>query len=151
MTLNETKARAYRILHILISKIAKSEKGSASIEFSLLAIPLFIPLFIFMSQFSQASDAQGSLRTLARETARAFVTSKDDETAHIVANQVLIKGADLLGYDIDSADEPIAMKITCGARPCIAPDNRILIELRMKSPHGIDVEVAAIEYVSPWA
>jgi Flp pilus assembly protein TadG len=151
MTSKETNTRVYRILKIFISKISKSEKGSASIEFSLLAIPLFIPLFIFMSQFSHASDAQDSLRTLARETARAFVISKDDETAHFVANQILINGADLLGYDIDSADEPIAMKITCGARPCIAPDNRILVELRMKSPNGIEVEVAAIEYVSPWA
>ena len=151
MTLKARNTRVYRTLNLFINKISKSEKGSASIEFSLLAIPLFIPLFIFMSQFSHASDAQDSLRTLARETARAFVTSKDDETAHFVANQILIKGADLLGYDIDSADKPIAMKITCGARPCIAPENSILVELRMKSPNGIDIEVAAIEYVSPWA
>jgi Flp pilus assembly protein TadG len=151
MTLKARNTRVYRTLNLFINKISKSEKGSASIEFSLLAIPLFIPLFIFMSQFSHASDAQDSLRTLARETARAFVTSKDDETAHFVANQILIKGADLLGYDTDSADRSIAMKITCGARPCIAPDNSILVELRMKSPNGIDIEVAAIEYVSPWA
>jgi hypothetical protein len=151
MDLKDTNTRVNRILRTFICQIAKSERGSASIEFSLLAIPLFIPLFIFMSQFSHASDAQDSLRTLARESARAFVTSKDDETAHFVANQILINGADLLGYDTDSADRSISMKVTCGARPCIAPDNRILVELRMKTPNGIDVEVAAIEYVSPWA
>lgn len=134
-----------------VDEIIRNDKGSASVEFSLLAIPLFIPLFIFMSHFSHASDAQDSLRTLARETARAFVTSKDDETAFFVANQVLINGANLLGYDPESSDESIKMKISCRELPCIAPDNRVFIELKMKSPNRDDIEVAAIEYVSPWA
>lgn len=151
MTLNVEVQRIYQVLRITMGQALKNEKGSASVEFSLLAIPLFIPLFIFMSQFSHVSDAQDTLRTLSRETARAFVTSKDDETAYFVANQVLVKGAELLGYNLDTSNRSVVMKITCGTRPCIAPNNRVHIELRMTSPSGIEVEVAAIEYVSPWA
>jgi len=131
--------------------IVSCNRGSASVEFSLLAIPLFIPLFIFMAQFSHSSDAQDSLRSLARESARAFVTSKDDETAFYVANQVAIKGAQLLGYDANSPETAIELRILCASRPCIAPDNRVLIQLTMNTSGKSQAQVAAIEYVSPWA
>lgn len=131
--------------------IVSCNRGSASVEFSLLAIPLFIPLFIFMAQFSHSSDAQDSLRSLARESARAFVTSKDDETAFYVANQVVIKGAQLLGYDPNSPETAIELRILCASRPCIAPDNRVLVQLTMNTSGKSQAQVAAIEYVSPWA
>jgi Flp pilus assembly protein TadG len=131
--------------------IVSCDRGSASVEFSLLAIPLFIPLFIFMAQFSHSSDAQDSLRSLARESARAFVTSKDDETAFYVANQVVIQGAQLLGYDPNSPKIAIELRILCDSRPCISPDNRILIQLTMNTSGKSQAQVAAIEYVSPWA
>jgi len=131
--------------------IVSCNRGSASVEFSLLAIPLFIPLFIFMAQFSHSSDAQDSLRSLARESARAFVTSKDDETAFYVANQVVIKGAQLLGYDPNSPETAFELRILCASRPCIAPDNRVLVQLTMKTSGKSQAQVAAIEYVSPWA
>ena len=143
--------RAGRALRTLIPRILFCDRGSASVEFSLLAIPLFIPLFIFMSQFSHVSDAQDSMRTLARESARAFVTSKNDETAFFVANQVVMQGARLLGYEPDSNETRIEMKITCNSQPCIAPDNRVLLQLSMNSPGKNRIEVAVVEYVSPWA
>ena len=131
--------------------IISCNRGSASVEFSVLAIPLFIPLFIFMAQFSHSSDAQDSLRSLARESARAFVTSKDDETAFYVANQVVIQGARLLGYNPNSPKIAIELRIVCDSRPCIAPDNRVLVQLTMNSSGKSQAQVAAIEYVSPWA
>lgn len=104
-----------------------------------------------MAQFSHSSDAQDSLRTLARESARAFVTSKDDETAFYVAHQVVIQGARLLGYDPNSSASAIELRIVCDSRPCIAPDNRVLVQLTMNSSKKSQTQVAAIEYVSPWA
>ena len=127
------------------------DRGSASVEFSLLAIPLFIPLFIFMAQFSHSSDAQDSLRTLARESARAFVSSKDDETDFYVADQVVVQGAKLLGYDPNSPKTSIELRIACDTRPCIAPNDRVLVQLTLNSSGKSQTQVAAIEYVSPWA
>ena len=78
-------------------KALLDERGSASVEFSILAIPLFIPLFIFIGQFANTSDSQDSLRTLARESVRAFVSSSNDQIAFYVANQVIVKGGEVLG------------------------------------------------------
>lgn len=126
------------------------ERGSASVEFSLLAIPLFIPLLIFMGQFASASDSQDSLRTLARESVRAFVSSSNDQIAFYVANQVIVKGGEVLGQ------ENVGIRITCSASPCISPDAQVIVHLTSRnpgiSPFGFPAfEVSAIEYVSPWA
>ena len=62
-------------------RFIRENRGSASLEFVLLAIPLFLPIFIFMNFFAESTDTQTSLRTLAREAARTYVTSKSDEIA----------------------------------------------------------------------
>ena len=151
MVLQKLSIKFQNAIAFLSERIFSCDRGSASVEFSLLAIPLFIPLFIFMAQFSHSSDAQDSLRTLARESARAFVTSKDDETAFYVAHQVVIQGAQLLGYDPNSSKTAIELRVVCDSRPCIAPDNRVLVQLTMNSSSKGQTQVAAIEYVSPWA
>jgi hypothetical protein len=79
------------------------------------------------------------------------VTSKDDETAFYVANQVVIQGARLLGYNPNSPKIAIELRIVCDSRPCIAPDNRVLVQLTMNTSGKSQAQVAAIEYVSPWA
>jgi Flp pilus assembly protein TadG len=121
------------------------QRGSASVEFSILAIPLFIPLFIFIGQFAHASDSQDSLRTLARESVRAFVSSSDDQIAYYVANQVVVKGGKLLGQ------ENIRVQITCSTSPCISPDAQVIVQLTSSNPGSSPFQVSAIEYVSPWA
>lgn len=126
-------------------KTLSDERGSASVEFSILAIPLFIPLFIFMGQFANASDSQDSLRTLARESVRAFVSSSNDQIAFYVANQVIVKGGEVLGQ------KNIGIRITCSASPCISPDAQVIVHLMSRNPGNSAFEVSAIEYVSPWA
>lgn len=140
LSLSRIKNLAARVKSVLIDS-----SGSASVEFSTLAIPLFIPLFIFMAQFSHSSDAQDSLRTLARESVRAFVSSSNDEIAFGVAEQVIKKGGVILGH------EDIEVRIICSASPCISPDARVLIRLVSRSSTNLKTEVSAIEYVSPWA
>jgi hypothetical protein len=135
----------YRSLAARAKKVLFDKSGSASVEFSILAIPLFIPLFVFIAQFSHSSDAQDSLRTLARESVRAFVSSSNDEIAFGVAEQIIEKGGIILGH------EDIEVGIICSASPCISPDARVLIRLVSISPAKIKTEVSAIEYVSPWA
>lgn len=126
-------------------KALLDERGSASVEFSILAIPLFIPLFIFIGQFANASDSQDSLRTLARESVRAFVSSSNDQIAFHVANQVIVKGGEVLGQ------KNIGIRITCSASPCISPDAQVIVNLTSRNPGNSPFEVSAIEYVSPWA
>lgn len=134
-----------------VKRALRDDRGSASIEFVALAIPLFIPLFIFINHFAAMSDTHDSLRTLAREAARGFVTSSSDAIAFEVAQQIVSEGGRALGYQ-DALDAgEIQMDIYCSLRPCISPDSEITISLTRLSAHGGTIKVAAIAYVSPWA
>ena len=140
-----------RLLVKLFKEIFRDQRGSASVEFALLAIPLFIPLFLYMNNFARMSDSQDSLRTLAREAVRGFVTSSTDEVAYGVAREIVSQGAALLGYR-DSLDKgQIQLHIDCSASPCISPNTRILITLTQSANSRPDIQVSAIGYVSPWA
>ena len=129
----------------------KQNRGSATIEFIALAIPLFIPLFIYMSAFSSMSDGQDSLRTLAREAARGFVTSASDEIAYGVAHQIVTEGALILGYGDAIKNGEIEMHVQCSKRPCIYPDASVQIVMTRHQRGHPSIQVSAIEYVSPWA
>ena len=126
-------------------RFLKDSRGSASIEFVVLAVPLFIPIFIFLNNFADSSDTQSSLRSLARETARAFVTSDNDEIANQVAAQVISEGGKALGFS-----NSIRYSINCSQSPCIYPDGRVSVTVVARLRNLDEVEVTAIEYVSPW-
>lgn len=126
--------------------VLTADAGSASVEFVLLAIPLFLPIFIFFSHFANATDSHATLRTLARESARAFVMSENDETAYRVASDVIEKGAQVLGYRGE-----VTLEIQCSERPCISPDSKVTTSVTVTLKNSEKLTVSAIEYVSPWA
>jgi len=128
-----------------VIRFLKDSRGSASIEFVVLAVPLFLPIFIFLNNFADSSDTQSSLRSLARETARAFVTSDNDEIAYQVAAQVISEGGKALGFS-----NSIRYSINCSQSPCIYPDGRVSVTVVARLRNLDEVEVSAIEYVSPW-
>ncbi len=134
-----------------VRAIRDEERGSASVEFVLLAIPLFIPLFIFLNSFASSSDAQEVLRTLARESARGFVTSTNDEVAFAVAEEIVTQGSKILGFEENSSRSRIRMAVDCLSSPCISPDNSIRISLTLLRDGENAITVRALEYVSPWA
>ena len=70
--------------------LLKSERGSASVEFVALALPLFIPLIIFLQQFAGVSAEEDLARTLAREGARAYVSSSDGSSSEEMMNKVIM-------------------------------------------------------------
>jgi hypothetical protein len=76
---------------------------------------------------------------------RAFVSSSNDEIAYFVANQVIVKGGEVLGQ------EKIEVQISCSASPCISPDAQVIVHLTSQDSRNSPFEVSAIEYVSPWA
>jgi hypothetical protein len=76
---------------------------------------------------------------------RAFVSSSNDEIAYFVANQVIVKGGEVLGQ------EKIEVQISCSASPCISPDAQVIVRLTSQDSPNSPFEVSAIEYVSPWA
>ena len=126
----------------------KCQKGGAIVEFVALALPLFIPIFIYLNQYGQISDTESSLRSLAREMSRAVVTSENDEVAERVAAEIFIKGGSVLGLGREIVTGDIQYFLQCSERPCIGPDNQIEISIRSRS---LNRTISAVEYVSPWA
>lgn len=128
------------------------EEGSASVEFVLLALPLFIPIFIFLGQFATVSSHEMAIQTLARESLRSFIESSNDESGEALIRQVIKVGGKNLGlsqHEIAAID----VEMQCSKNPCHLPNGRVRIILRMDSSvsHGRSIEAAAQEYFSPWS
>lgn len=130
----------------------KDERGSASVEFVLLALPLFIPIFIFLNQFSTLSSQEMALQTLARESVRAFIESNSDQSGGALVNQVITLGGAKLGLKPEEISE-INSEIKCSTRPCHLPNGRVRITLTMDAigNEGRSVQASAQQYFSPWS
>ena len=131
-----------------LRKLAGDEEGSAIVEFVVLALPLFIPLFIYLNHYATSSDVQASLRTLSREMARGFVTSENDAVASRVTFEIFSKGAEVLGFSEELASGSLTYSYECKSSPCISPNNEIVMTLRSINSK---TSISTIEYVSPWA
>lgn len=133
----------------LIARI-RSEEGSATIEFVLLAIPLFLPIILFMSSFADVSDKESIARTLARESVRGFVLSRGDISAYSTAHHIANEGAKTLGLDTHEISS-MRVNIRCEAWPCISPRNRISITISFYSDQSHrEIRATAEEVLSPW-
>ena len=140
-----------RVIATLIRKVVRTvrnDEGSAVLEFIALALPLFIPLFIFFNQYSVSSDMQSSLRTLSREMARGFVTSENDEVAQRATEEIFIRGSSVLGLDNELANGNLTYIFQCKRHPCISPNNEIVITVRSQSA---GTSISTVEYVSAWS
>ena len=131
----------------ILSKL-RCQRGGAIVEFVALALPLFIPIFIYLNHYGVISDSESSLRTLAREMSRAVVTSENDDVAERVAAEVFIKGGAVLGLEQEILSGDIQYFLQCSDRPCIGPNNQVEVKIRSKS---LNRTISAVEYVSPWA
>lgn len=131
-------------------KLITEEKGSASVEFVLLAIPLFLPILLFLNHFATLSNSELVARTLVRESLRAYVTSPNNEVAPDRAIQVLHVGGKAEGLtqaEIDSMD----LTFQCSASPCISSGARIRAILKMHLPsQRRTVTAQAEEHISSW-
>lgn len=129
---------------------ATAESGSATVEFVLLAVPLFLPVFIYLTQFAEVSNKEISARTLVREVVRVYATSENLGAAEQRANAVLQYGADRLGFT-RSEIASMELTFTCSSFSCLKPGERVRADLRLQLPLSHrEVHVSAQEYVSPW-
>lgn len=133
-----------------IRSVTRADGGSASVEFVILAIPLFLPLFMYLTQFAELSNSELQARSLVRQIVRAYVSSQSPDDARSRADFVMHYGANRMGF---SSSDISAMRLTfsCSADPCLSPGARVRGNLIIPSPrsHRV-VEVSAQEYVSPW-
>lgn len=128
----------------------KNESGSAVVEFVALALPLFVPVIIFLSQFAALSNDEFIVRTLARESVRAYILSANDLSATINARNTMKIGARELGLKEERIKD-LDFTVDCAGILCITPDNKVEITIKLRSQDGKRVSTAtARETVSPW-
>jgi len=133
-----------------LSTKLKDENGSAAVEFVALALPLFLPVVIFLSQFATASNDEFIVRTLARETVRSYILSRNDMSATINARETMKIGARELGLERERINY-LVLAVDCAGIFCISPDNKVEVTISLRSKDGKRVSSAtARETVSPW-
>ena len=133
-----------------LSTKLKDENGSAAVEFVALALPLFLPVIIFLSQFATASNDEFIVRTLARETVRSYILSRNDMSATINARETMKIGARELGLERERIND-LVLAVDCAGIFCISPDNKVEVTISLRSKDGKRVSSAtARETVSPW-
>ena len=102
------------------------DSGSAVIEFVILAIPLFLPIVIYLSAIYQSSTVLSDLNELARQTARAYITSPsaEYESARIDA---VVNSFEINILRPQGVQETPAISVTCQATPCLTPNSRVQV------------------------
>ena len=133
-----------------LRKLFTDECGSASVEFVVLAIPLFLPILIFLNNFSQLSSSEILARNLVRESLRAYVTSDNRLFANFRAEETLRIAARESGLTQDQISS-FDLSFTCSQSPCLSSGGRIQATLRMRlDRQSREVSAQAIDSISPW-
>jgi hypothetical protein len=127
-----------------------SESGSAIVEFVALAIPLFIPIFIYLNQFAGVSVNEEIAHSMAREVLRVYVLSENESAARNLSGQ----STNLLARQWKLTDSEIASlqtRLDCSETPCLSADGRIKLTITFRDEQtGRMISASAQEHLSPW-
>jgi hypothetical protein len=141
-----------RLINVIskLFRVFKSETGSATVEFVALAIPLFIPIFIYLNHFSSVSVNEEIARSMAREILRVYVISENDDAAKDLSG----KATQLLARQWHLTDSEVASlrtRMDCSRFPCLTADGRIKLTISYTDEEtGRLVTASAQEHLSPW-
>jgi len=133
----------------LIAKF-KDESGSAIVEFVALAIPLFIPVFIYLNSFASVSGNEAIVRVMAREGVRAYAASETDHSGRIVSQQAIVLIARNMGLT-SSEINTLDINYECSRLPCLSANSRIRLTVSYSDSRSHrTIEASAQENISPW-
>jgi len=128
----------------------RREDGGAIVEFVALAIPLFIPIFIYLNSFSSISGDEVIARSMAREVLRVYVISQNDGAARNLsssATQLLARQWSLSASEIST----LRTQLDCSHSPCLTANGRIKLTISfIDDQTQREVSASAQEHLSPW-
>jgi hypothetical protein len=128
----------------------RQEDGGAIVEFVALAIPLFIPIFIYLNSFSSFSANEVIARSMAREVLRVYVISENDGAARNLsssATQLLARQWNLSASEIST----LRTHMDCSHIPCLTANGRIRLTVSfIDDQTQREVSASAQEHLSPW-
>ena len=128
----------------------RREDGGAIVEFVALAIPLFIPIFIYLNSFSSISTNEVIARSMAREVLRVYVISENDSAARNLssaATNLLARQWNLTPSEIAT----LRTHLDCSLLPCLSANGRIKLTISfIDDQTQREVSASAQEHLSPW-
>ena len=133
-----------------LRRFIRREEGSAIIEFVIYALPLFIPLIIYLTAVNQSAQIQYEARNFARQLARAYVTSPSAEFtgARIAAVKDVFVTSSFAANKIDPNPR---IEISCSLNPCLSPNGKVSITVYMKSIFSNSkASATAVQTVDAW-
>lgn len=133
-----------------LRKQFRSDSGNAIVEFVALAIPLFIPIFIYLNQFSSVSGNEEIARAMAREVLRVYVISENESAAQDLSTRtafLLAKQWKLSDLEISS----LRSSLECSANPCLTANGRVRFTVSFTDDATQRrISGSAQEHLSPW-
>ena len=133
-----------------LRRFIRREEGSAIIEFVIYALPLFIPLIIYLTAVNQSAQIQYEARNFARQLARAYVTSLSAEFtgARIAAVKDVFVTSSFAANKIDPNPR---IEISCSLNPCLSPNGKVSITVYLKSIFSNSkASATAVQTVDAW-
>ena len=106
--------------------VRQDDSGSAIVEFVVLALPLMIPIIIYLGAVHENSALKNDLHNLARQSARAFITSPNEsyESARL---QSIVRIFQTRILQPDGISEIPIVTVECSASPCLTPDAKVKV------------------------
>jgi Flp pilus assembly protein TadG len=128
----------------------REEDGSAIVEYLLLALPLFLPLSIFLVSISTSSTLHTQARNLARQSVRAYVTGANLDESLLRVEQVKETFLNQNSQFLNSLSG-LTISFICSNDPCLTPGGMVTTTVHLPqigSTQAFDVN--AKEYVDQW-
>ena len=128
----------------------RREEGSAIIEFVIYALPLFVPLVIYLTAINHSAQIQYEARNFARQLARAYVTSPSEAFtgARISAVKEVFAVSSFAANKIDSDPR---IEISCSLNPCLSPNGKVSITVYLTSVFSHSkASATAVQTVDAW-
>ena len=132
------------LIHLKHWNYLKNEEGSAVVEFVILALPLFIPLAIFLTTVSRESTVQSDARNYARQFARVYATSPTQDLIPARIEELNSAFSSSV-FARDKIEIPPKVTVECSLNPCLSPKSLLLVTVEIQS---IDHQVRALAKVS---
>jgi len=125
------RTRSYRFKRMITQLGLKisSDEGSAIVEFLLLALPLFLPLVIYLTNVYQDSHSRFDIQNYSRQLARAYVSSGSEEIANARIEVIRHEFENSLFRKDHFKSAPI-VEVHCSGNPCLANGNTVEIIVR---------------------
>lgn len=128
----------------------QADSGSAIVEFVALAIPLFIPIFIYLNQFSSVSVNEEIARTMSREVLRVYVLSENDAQGQELSSkalQIIAHKMKLKSREVDS----LRIDTQCSQQPCLSASGKIQLTISFRDDAtGRIIRATTQQHLSPW-